>query len=208
LGSDLHDGVGHQLAALARQVERAVHQLDHDPETIRKSLAAITDELNAAIAQVRVLAHQLHPPELELLGFIGVLHEHAQTHPSLIIHLDAPDCLPSLPTAVETAAYYILLEALTNIEKHARARTCAVRVALTQGGSAFDAPMLELDIQDDGEGLPDAQPRGLGLLSMQARAVEVGGMCRIESKACQGTKVSVRLPCSVPLSPDLETTEA
>jgi len=207
LGSDLHDGVGHQLAGLARQVETAIHLLDHEPETARESFTEITQQLNAAIAQVRGLAHQLHPPELELLGFIGVLREHAQTHPSLMIHLDAPDSLPPLPTAVETAAYYISLEALTNIEKHAGARSCSIRVALIHGEAAFDLSMLELDIIDDGHGLPPALTSGLGLLSMRARAAEVGGVCRVESNPHRGTKVRVRLPCSVQLSRDVEVVE-
>ncbi|HLF01639.1 MAG TPA: ATP-binding protein, partial [Anaerolineales bacterium] len=115
----------------------------------------------------------------------------AQTQNSFAIRMDAPDSLPPLPTAVETAAYYIALEALTNVEKHSGARSCHIRVALVMD----NPPTLELDITDDGRGLPLDATHGLGLLSMQARAAEVGGTCIIESMPHSGARVSVRLPC-------------
>ena len=191
LGSDLHDGVGHQLAGLARRLELASHSVEHDPAAARELLMEVSQQLNAAIAQVRGLAHQLHPPELELLGLAGALRERAQTQNSFAIRMDAPDSLPPLPTAVETAAYYIALEALTNVEKHAGAKSCHIHLALVDG----DPPVLEMDIADDGRGLSPQTAGGLGLLSMQARAAEVGGMCRIETNPQGGTRVSVRLPC-------------
>jgi signal transduction histidine kinase len=187
LGSDLHDGVGHQLAGLARQVETAVSLLDQNPTTARQMLTAVTEQLNTAISQVRHLAHQLHPPELELLGLAGALRERALTHPTLAIRLDGPEALPPLPPAVETAAYYIALEAVTNVEKHAGGRTCRLRLALV-------GDVLEMEIADDGPGLTAERANGLGLLSMQARAAEVGGSCRLETNAATGTQVIVRLP--------------
>lgn len=187
LGSDLHDGVGHELAGLARQVETAASLLDHNPTSARQMLTAVTQQLNTAISQVRHLAHQLHPPELELLGLAGALRERALTHSGLLIRLDAPESLPPLSPAVETAAYYIALEALTNVEKHTDGRACRLRLALVDG-------VLEMEITDDGPGLPTARSNGLGLLSMQARAAEVGGSCRLESSAGKGTRVIIRLP--------------
>ena len=189
LGSDLHDGVGHQLAGLARKAEMAANLLERDPTAARAVLAEVTQQLNTAITQVRGLAHQLHPPELELLGLVGALRERAQTQNCFAIRVDAPDVLPPLPTAVETAAYYIALETLTNVEKHAGAKSCQIRLALTKD-------TLELEIADDGRGLPPEKTKGLGLglLSMQARAAEVGGTCRVESKPEGGARVSVYLP--------------
>ncbi|HRQ42229.1 MAG TPA: histidine kinase [Chloroflexota bacterium] len=187
LGSDLHDGVGHQLAGLVRQVETAVSLLDQDPTTARQMLTAVTQHLNTAISQVRHLSHQLHPPELELLGLAGALRERALTHPTLTIRLDAPESLSPLPPAVETAAYYIALEALTNVEKHTGGRSCRLRLALVGG-------VLEMEIADDGPGLTAGRANGLGLLSMQARAAEVGGSCRLEPGTLGGTQVIVCLP--------------
>jgi signal transduction histidine kinase len=56
---------------------------------------------------------------------------------------------------------------------------------------------LELDIRDDGRGMGAPTNRGLGMLSIQARAVEVGGSCRIEPNPGGGTAVLVRLPCPI-----------
>lgn len=188
LGSDLHDGVGHQLTGLARQVETAVSLLEQQPTIAGQMLTAVTQQLNAAISQVRHLAHQLHPPELELLGLAGALRERALTHPTLTIRLDAPESLPPLPPTVETAAYYIVLEALTNVEKYADVRVCRLRLELVDSE-------LEIEVSDDGPGLMVGHTNGLGLLSMQARAAEVGGTCRIESSATGGTHVIACLPC-------------
>ncbi len=195
LGNDLHDGVGHQLTGLARQTERAASLLEHDPEKAQSILSEVTHQLNAAITQVRQLAYQLHPPELELLGLVGALRERILTWHALAIRLDAPETMPPLPGALETAAYYIALEALTNVEKHAGARSCYIRMAYVPAASISQPAMLELDVSDDGQGLSTANNHGLGLLSMQARAAEVGGTCSIQSNPLQGTHIRVRLPC-------------
>ena len=192
LGNDLHDGIGHVLTGLARKTEMVSNQLESEPTRTRDALAEIVQQLNVSIDQVRTLAHQLHPPELELLGLVGALRERAQTNNRFAIQFDAPDSLPPLPTATETAAYYIAVEALTNVEKHAGAKTCGFHLRLVEGFPST----LELDITDDGRGLPTDMNSGLGLITMQARAVEVGGTCRIGSTAQGGTRVSVRLPCS------------
>lgn len=204
LGRDLHDGVGHQLAGLARKAEMAANLLEREPDTTRTLLADITRHCADTIAQVRGLAHQLHPPELELLGLVGALRERAQELDGLRVQLDAPEVLPALPAAVETAAYYIAQEALTNVQRHASARYCRIRLALAHGVAvpdavlpALDAPVLELEIADDGHGLPiveDTAASGLGLLSMRQRAAEVGGRCTIRPGTNGGTLVTVRLP--------------
>jgi signal transduction histidine kinase len=161
---------------------------ERNPTAARAMLGEVTEQLNATILQVRGLAYQLHPPELELLGLVGALRERAQTDTGLAIRIDAPETLPPLPAAIGTAAYYIALEALTNAKKHASAKSCRIR--LVHGND-----VLELDITDDGRGVAPEVPRGLGLLSMKGRAAEVGGTCRIERAQQGGTLVSVRLPC-------------
>jgi signal transduction histidine kinase len=155
-------------------------------------MRAINHQLNAAIAQVRALAHQLHPPELETLGLVGALREQAQVHPTLALRVDAPVTLPALPASVETAAYYIALEALTNIEKHASAGSCTIRVNVAD--SAGRLAYLDLEISDDGSGIQSGSGDGLGLISMQGRAVEVGGSCQISANPGGGTLVRVSLP--------------
>ena len=188
LGSDLHDRVGHQLAGLTRQVDRVMADLSPDAASARQSLSEVSQNITAVSANVRQLAHQLFPPELELLGLVGALREHAETRSGLLVLIDAPAQL-ALPTAVETAVYTIALEAITNAEKHASATSCTVRLTLLP-----ETAVIALDVCDDGCGLPILIHRGLGLLSMQARAVEVGGSCTFEQNVGGGTAVRVRIP--------------
>ena len=188
LGRDLHDGVGHQLVGLTRQLEQA-HATPPETET---QLADINQQLITLTKHVRSLAHQLYPPELELLGLVGAIQEQVHNHSGLQIRLAIQPDLPPLPAEIETAVYYITLEALTNIEKHARATSCLIRLTLTNGSQPAQ---VELEIRDNGIGLPANLNGGLGLLSMQARAAEVGGICVIGNHDEAGTAVTISIPC-------------
>jgi signal transduction histidine kinase len=194
LGSDLHDGVGHQLAGLARQIEAANRLLGDDPAAVPAALAAINRQLYATSNEVRQLAYRLHPPELELLGLAGALRERAQAVSTFVVRLDVPDELPHLSAAVETAVYYIVLEALTNVEKHAAAQNCTIRLSLAGADAMLRPRGLALQIEDDGVGWTAERGNGLGLLSMQGRAVEVGGSCVIEEMPGGGMRVVARFP--------------
>src|SRR5262249_55955895 len=92
----------------------------------------------------------------------------------------------TLPAAVEVAAYRIVLEALTNVARHAQAQTCRVHLTLAEG--------LAIDVSDDGLGLPSEHPVGVGLASVRERAAELGGDCVITNAATGGTQVLVRRP--------------
>jgi two-component system NarL family sensor kinase len=87
---------------------------------------------------------------------------------------------------VEVAAYRISQEALTNVVRHARARSCVVRLDI---GS-----VMALEIIDDGAGIPEEHAAGVGLFSMRERAEELGGTCVVECLPEGGTRVRVRLP--------------
>lgn len=195
LGSDLHDRIGHQLAAATRQVERASHLAGEDQPGARVLLNDITQQLRSVAQEVRGLAHALFPPELALLGLVEAIRERALAYSHLPVHVVAPVALPLLPAEVEAALYAITLEALTNIDKHARASQCVIRFQIIYA-TAYAGQQLELVVCDDGSGLSAVAARGVGLLSMQARAIEVGGTCQIDSQPGQGTSVRVLIPCS------------
>jgi signal transduction histidine kinase len=193
LGSDLHDVIGHQLVALARRIEIVAPFIERDPTAARDQIREINQNLNTTITQVRVLSHQLHPPELELLGLTGALRERVQTLLTCTTYLDMPEYLPNIPAAIETTAYFITLEALTNIEKHASASECHLRLSILPPDPNH-MNVLEIAITDDGVGFSSKTIEGLGLLSMQGRAIEVGGTCQLSSNVYEGTSVLVRLP--------------
>lgn len=192
LGRDLHDGVGHQLTALVQQLEHLKNVMHKDPSAAESTLSTMNRQLEQLTTHVRELAHQLFPPELELLGLAGALQERSLTHPKLKITVEAAKDLPVLPAEIETAVYYIALEALTNIEKHAQALSCQIDLRLLP---SQPFPLLKLTVRDDGRGLVEAPLGGIGLLSMRARAAEAGGTFAMDSLPGGGTVISVHIPC-------------
>ena len=189
LRRDLHDGLGPQLASLTLKLETARNRLAHDPlaETLLSDLAQRTQ---ATVADIRRLVYALRPPALDELGLLSALRELTlQYSDQVSLHLDAPDCLPELPAAVEVAIYRITQEALTNVVRHALAHHCDLRLALDE-----TAGRLSLCIQDDGGGLPPSRRVGVGLVSMRERAEELGGTWTIEQVSSGGTRVLARLP--------------
>jgi two-component system NarL family sensor kinase len=100
--------------------------------------------------------------------------------------IEAPSSLPPLSAAVEVAAYRIVLEAVTNVVRHAQARMCHIRLQVSDG--------LVVEVIDDGVGLPIQYVMGVGISSMRERAAELGGTWRIESNREVGTHILVRLP--------------
>lgn len=151
-------------------------------------LKELKTQTQSAIADIRRLVYDLRPPALDELGLVGALREYASRSRSdeLDISLDVAEPLPPLSAAAEVAAYRIATEALTNVQRHAHARQC--RVSLGVNGD------LQLEIQDDGTGLPETFHAGVGVTSMRERAAELGGTCVVENAAGGGTRVSATLP--------------
>jgi signal transduction histidine kinase len=101
-----------------------------------------------------------------------------------------PDLPVQLPAAVEVAAYRIALEAMTNTARHAAATEATVRVSLNSA--------LNLEISDNGTGLPVEYQAGVGIRSMQERAAELGGHVSIEPGAAAGTLIRATIPLESP----------
>jgi signal transduction histidine kinase/DNA-binding CsgD family transcriptional regulator len=116
LRRDLHDGLGPQLASLTLKLETARNRLAHDPLADRL-LSDLASRTQATVADIRRLVYALRPPTLDELGPLSALRELTlQYSEQVSIHLDAPNCLPELPAAVEVALYRIAQEALTTVE--------------------------------------------------------------------------------------------
>ncbi len=196
LRRDLHDGVGPRLAALTLKIETARNRLAGDP-TARELLSDLAERAREAVADVRRSVHTLRPPVLDDLGLVPALRETAAQygHNGLNVSVETRDDLPPLPAAVEVAAYHIAQEAMTNVVRHAGARSCAVRLELEES-----AGLLRLEIEDDGRGIGEDRGSGVGLFSMRERAEELSGTCVVESPPAGGTRVRVDLPCVLEVS--------
>lgn len=194
LRRDLHDGLGPKLAALGLKLDAARGMVDSRPDEARDLLGAVKGDIRETIDDIRRLVYGLRPPALDELGLAGAIRERVQSFatgagPELVVA--APDRLPPLPAAVEVAAYWIANEAITNVVRHASARSCEVRLELRGD--------LLLTVRDDGDGLPDGWRAGVGTSSMAERASELGGELTLRPRADrQGTEVHARIPVPVP----------
>ena len=181
---DLHDGLGPTLSSAVLGVARANALLISRPEAAADQLEQLTGILQQAVADVRHLVYDLRPPELDQLGLVGALGEHARSLGHFTV--TGPDDMPQLGAAAEVAAYRIAMEAMTNTIRHARASRGEVTISLNGG--------LQLRVEDDGMGLADGYRTGVGISSMRERAAELGGTCVIESAPGGGTVVQAWLP--------------
>ena len=189
LRRDLHDGLGPVLGALTLKLDAARNLLAADPEAVDRLLVDLKAQSQGAIADVRRLVYELRPPALDDLGLASALREYANQCANLgglRIALEIPGTFPVLPAAVEVATYRIVQEGLNNVVRHAKAGSCLVRVAIDG--------TLDVEISDDGAGLPPDRRAGIGLISMRERAEELGGSFEVSTRAKGGTRVLARLP--------------
>jgi signal transduction histidine kinase len=197
---ELHDGVGPTLAAVALGLDVSRRTVG-DTTPTGELLGRLRDELQAAIVEIRRLAHGLRPPVLDRIGLIPAIREYAGALASrtagsessldgVTIVLEVPSSMPKLPAPVDVAAYRIICEALTNVTRHAKANSCAVRLWIDDD--------LHIEVVDDGIGLPagssSGRNGGVGLSSMRERATELGGECLVEADNDGGTRVFATLP--------------
>jgi signal transduction histidine kinase len=190
LRRDLHDDLAPTLASLGLTASTAADLIPTNPTTATKLVKELQTEIRSTVGNIRRLVYDLRPPTLDELGLLAAIRERAAQYSNapdrFHVTVDAPAELPMLPAAVEVAAYRIVQEALENVSKHSQARQCTIRFANHNG--------LEIEITDDGIGLPPNINPGVGLRSMRERAEELGGTCVIEREVNSGTRVLARLP--------------
>lgn len=190
---EIHDGIGPLLAAALLRTETAM-ELSPGCPSQAESLQKLHALQKTALKDVRSLVEGLRPPALDHGGLLSALQLHAELSavmgaqdPPKVTFEVAGD-LSVLPAAVEVAGYRIAQEAISNATKHAAAQRIIVRMSRTDNG-------LAVEIQDDGIGVPaDANPSGVGRVSMTERATELGGWCISERSSTGGTEVKAWLP--------------
>jgi signal transduction histidine kinase len=191
LQRDLHDGLGPVLASLSQRLDVASVLVKRDQDAAVTLLSELKVQVKAVLSEIRQLVYALRPPVLDELGLLSAIREAAIQNSglnTLTVSLESPEILPHLPAAVEVVAYRVVMEALTNVQRHARAHFCEIRLTI------IDNSALEIEIVDDGCGLPDGYNPGVGLKSIRERTAELGGAYRIELRAGGGTRLWVRLP--------------
>ena len=187
---NLHDGAQQRFVSVALQLQLCLAAHREFTDDARVELNGVLAELRMGLADLRDLAHGLHPAVLSDRGL-----EHALT--SLAHRASVPVALrvalPArrLAVSVEAAAYFTVCEALTNVDKYARASRAWVSVE-QRGGH------LDVEVGDDGVG--GAESSGLGLQGLRDRVAAVNGALDIDSRPGSGTVLRARLP--IEPSPD------
>lgn len=183
---DLHDGAQQRLVALAMNLGMAREKFDKDPEAARALMEEAHVEAKHAMAELRNLARGIHPAVLSDRGLDAALSSLAGRAPvPVAVEVWVPE---RPPPAIETTAYFVVAEALTNIAKHAGASRAAVKVARQNGH-------LTVEVTDDGIGGADTG-RGTGLAGLVDRVTAVDGSIHISSPAGGPTILTVELPCA------------
>jgi signal transduction histidine kinase len=184
LERDLHDGAQQRLVALSLELSFLGESPAADPE-LRERLERAKDAVAASLEELRDVARGIYPAVLSGHGLpvaLESLAARASVPVELVMGLNGRQ-----PEAAEVAAYYVVSEALTNIDKHAAASAATVRLSRI-------ADALVVDVTDNGVG--GADPRdGSGLRGLADRVEALGGELRTESVATGGTCVHAEIPC-------------
>lgn len=183
---DIHDGPQQRLVRLNMDLEAVRRRLDDNPDAARALVDEALVQSREALSELRAVSRGIAPPILTDRGLGPALSAAAARCPvetTVECELSADD---RLPEAVENAAYFVVSEALTNVAKHARAGTCAVRVTR-------DADTLWLRVTDDGVGGAHLG-KGHGLAGLVDRLAAVDGRLDLHSPAGGPTVLTTEIP--------------
>ncbi|MFF2308064.1 sensor histidine kinase [Streptomyces sp. NPDC058128] len=213
IAREVHDVLGHSISLINVQSGAALHRLGKGPapeaglatatEALEAVKATSKDALRELRATLGVLRGADEPtptaPSASGLALLGDLAARARSA-GLDVRTDVTGTPVPLPPPVDLAAYRIVQESLTNVTRHAGART--VRITLDWGTDA-----VRLRIADDGEGAPEGRPLGSGIRGMAERARAFGGELTARNGDDGGFLVAARLPLSRPGTTDPGSTD-
>jgi signal transduction histidine kinase len=186
LERDLHDGAQQRLVALALNLRLASSKLEADPAAARGLLEEAAAELADATTELRELARGLHPAVLSDRGLRPALEALAGRAPLPVEIGDSP--AERLPAPVESASYFVVAEALTNVARYAEASRAQVAVWRSDG-------RVEVEVRDDGIGGADPDA-GSGLRGLADRVAALDGRLEVISPAGGGTTIRAVIPCA------------
>ncbi|MBI3200856.1 MAG: PAS domain-containing protein [Myxococcales bacterium] len=190
IARELHDELGQAMTALQLDLGWLERHLPTGASELHQRLAAARALIDENLQLARRLSSELRPALLDDLGLpaaMGWLCREFEGRTAIRCTLHVPEGPGALTEPQRTALFRVLQEALTNVARHARAEQVEVRLDLGPGGAV-------LGVHDDGVGIPEGSPRGLGMLGMQERLRAVGGELEVERRPGGGTAVRARLP--------------
>ena len=188
---DLHDGIQQSVVALIAGVRLARNRLDRG-DLRSDELTDLQEQAREILADLRELAHGIHPQVLSDNGLVAAIESRTARFP-VALTIEADDAVRArrFGAEVETVAFYTVREALANIAKHAGATSARITLALTPAG-------LRVEVSDDGLGfdarLGTSATEQTGLANIRDRVAAVGGRFHLQSAPGTGTRLLVELP--------------
>jgi len=196
VAQDLHDGIQQQLVVLRMQVGAARHRLRSDPGEVEDVADGLADSIDGILDELRATGQALFPSILRDRGLGGALHSLASRSETPVTVVLVPDPLPRVDEAVETNAYFLISEAVTNALKHAHATRIRVEVR-------HEGDMLRVSVVDDGVGFrPEHSTRSGGVVHLRDRVNALGGSLQLLSRPGEGTSMTALLPLGATASDD------
>jgi signal transduction histidine kinase len=193
IGRELHDDINQQLALLAIDIEQLRQRAPDSAAETTGGMTEIRDRVTAIAADVQSLSHQLHSPQLEILGIVAAMRGFCKefaAHQKITVDFAHDNVPKGVSPEVALCLFRVLQEALHNAVKHSNVRHYKVNLGCSAGE-------LHLTVSDHGTGFNTAAAMsngGLGLVSMRERVRLVNGMISIESKPMDGTTIHARVP--------------
>ena len=195
VAAELHDGLGQSLAIITNRALIGLRALP-DASRTGEQLQDIVSTASSAIGEVREIAHNLRPYELDRLGLVAAIEsmiEKVSDSSSIDISKNLELMSGALSSEAETSIYRIVQEALNNVINHSGATKA--RVEIEQQGK-----QLAIRVQDNGKGIPTNPPltngnrsAGFGLAGIAERVRALGGTFWIDSSAGKGTRLNISL---------------
>ena len=182
---NLHDSVQQQLISIKLRLEMEAEEGGSSAAS-RERLLALAQSLDAALEEVREIAHGLYPPLLTASGLAAALN-HVREHTAYALQIDA-NGVGRYPQQIESAVYYCCLEAVQNATKHG-GRGVHVSIALAE-----EDGRLTFRVVDDGPGFSVDEVRGFGLQNMEDRLGALGGRLTISTTPGRGTTLAGQVP--------------
>lgn len=204
LAREMHDTLGHRLTVAAVQLEGAQKLVNRDPAKAVQMIGTVREQVLEGLTELRRTVAALRTPleeDLPLRMALTRLTSNFMEATGIQTELSLPSTLPDLPPDHRHALYRAAQEALTNIQRHAKAKHARVEVAL-MGDEAVADSMVDteilISIADDGIGLNEtASSPGYGLRGLQERAGQLGGEFFTQLRSGGGTRIVMCLPLAI-----------
>jgi signal transduction histidine kinase len=201
IARELHDDIGQKMAVLTIDLQLLSQAGAERPADADRLAVGALNRAHAVSKSVRALSHRLHPENLRLIGLVPALNrlQREISTDAVTVTFTHANLPPALPQEVTLALFRIAQEAVRNATAHGGAREVSIRLVGVEDG-------LLLTVADNGTGFDtEARHPGIGLVSMNERAEQIGGTLRIRSTPGSGTHVEVSVPFQIE---DMEVSSA